>query len=93
TSPAVTINPLDVQVFTGSIGLPVPSTDRSIRNDDGEELAGGEAGEICVRGPQVTQGYWNRPDETALVMYPDGFLRTGDIGYVDETGYVYLIDR
>ncbi|OXC90300.1 long-chain-fatty-acid--CoA ligase [Achromobacter sp. KAs 3-5] len=93
TSPAVTINPLDTKIFNGSIGLPVPSTDLSIRDDAGRELGVGENGEICVRGPQVTQGYWNRPDETALVMYPDGFLRTGDIGYVDETGYVYLVDR
>ncbi|MDH1524189.1 AMP-binding protein [Achromobacter mucicolens] len=93
TSPAVTINPLDTKIFNGSIGLPVPSTDLSIRDDAGRELGVGENGEICVRGPQVTQGYWNRPDETALVMYPDGFLRTGDIGYVDESGYVYLVDR
>ncbi|WGJ89041.1 AMP-binding protein [Achromobacter mucicolens] len=93
TSPAVTINPLDTKIFNGSIGLPVPSTDLSIRDDAGRELGVGETGEICVRGPQVTEGYWNRPDETALVMYPDGFLRTGDIGYVDETGYVYLVDR
>jgi len=93
TSPAVTINPLDTKIFNGSIGLPVPSTDLSIRDDAGRELGIGENGEICVRGPQVTRGYWNRPDETALVMYPDGFLRTGDVGYVDETGYVYLVDR
>ena len=93
TSPAVTINHLDTKVFTGSIGLPVPSTELSIRDDEGRELGIGESGEICVRGPQVTQGYWNRPDETALVMYPDGFLRTGDIGYVDDTGYVFLVDR
>ena len=78
TSPAVTINPLDVKEFTGSIGLPVPSTDISIRDDEGRELPIGERGEICVRGPQVTRGYWKRPDETALVLYADGFLRTGD---------------
>ncbi|KAJ8138553.1 hypothetical protein OY671_008234, partial [Metschnikowia pulcherrima] len=93
TSPAVTINPLDVKVFTGSIGSPVPSTDSSIRDDDGREVASGERGEICGRGPQVTRGYWNRPDETASVMTADGFSRTGDIGYVDETGYVFSVDR
>ncbi|MCD0505205.1 AMP-binding protein [Bordetella petrii] len=93
TAPAVTINPLDVTDFTGSIGLPVPSTELSIRDDDGVELPRGETGEICVRGPQVMSGYWNRPDETALVFHRDGFLRTGDMGYVDERGYVFLVDR
>ncbi|CAM4078708.1 AMP-binding protein [Bordetella tumulicola] len=93
TSPAVTLNPLNVETFTGSIGLPVPSTELSIRDDDGRELAQGDTGELCVRGPQVMSGYWNRPEETALVFYPDGFLRTGDIGYVDERGDVYLVDR
>jgi len=93
TSPAVTINPLDVETFTGSIGLPVPSTDLSVRDDDGRELPLGETGELCVRGPQVMSGYWKRPDETALVFHSDGFLRTGDMGYVDEHGYVFLVDR
>lgn len=93
TSPAMTINPLDVPTFTGSIGLPLPSTDLSIRDDEGRERGVGECGEICVRGPQVTQGYWKRPDETAQVMTSDGYLRTGDIGYVDAAGYVFLVDR
>lgn len=93
TSPAVTLNPLDVGTFTGSIGLPVPSTEISIRDDEGRELPQGETGELCVRGPQVMSGYWKQPAETALVFHPDGFLRTGDMGYIDERGYVYLVDR
>ena len=93
TSPAVTINPLDKTEFTGSIGLPVPSTEISIRNEAGQDLPQGESGEICVRGPQVTPGYWNRPEETAKAFHADGFLMTGDIGYVDEQGYVYILDR
>lgn len=93
TSPAATINPLDMKEFNGSIGLPVPSTDIEIRDDDGNEVPMGERGEICVRGPQVMKGYWNRPDETAKVMYPDGFLKTGDIGYMNDEGFVYLVDR
>ncbi|MDS1139648.1 AMP-binding protein [Pusillimonas sp. SM2304] len=93
TSPAVTINPLDKTEFTGSIGLPVSSTEISIRNETGQDLPQGESGEICVRGPQVTPGYWNKPDETRKAFHPDGFLMTGDIGYVDEQGYVYILDR
>lgn len=93
TSPAVTINPLDKTEFNGSIGLPVSSTEISIRNEAGQDLPQGESGEICVRGPQVTPGYWNRPDETTKSFHPDGFLMTGDIGYVDEQGYVYILDR
>jgi long-chain acyl-CoA synthetase len=93
TSPAVTINPLDLKAFNGSIGLPVPSTDISVRDDNGQEVAQGQIGEICVSGPQVMVGYWQRPDETAKVMTPDGFLRTGDMGYVDAMGYVFLVDR
>ncbi len=93
TSPAATINPLDKKEFTGSIGLPVPSTELSIRDDQQNDLPPGQNGELCIRGPQVTPGYWNRPDETAKVFDRDGFLRTGDLGYMDEQGYVYILDR
>lgn len=93
TSPAVTINPLDKKEFDGSIGLPVPSTEISIRDDHGRDLPQGESGEICVRGPQVTPGYWNRPDETNKTFDSDGFLHTGDIGYVNEQGYIFILDR
>lgn len=93
TSPAVCINPLDLGEFNHSIGLPVPSTDVSIRDDEGNEVPLGQAGELCVRGPQVTQGYWNRPDETAKVFTPDGFLRTGDVATIDEAGFVRIVDR
>jgi long-chain acyl-CoA synthetase len=91
TSPAACINPF-THDFNGSIGLPIASTEISIRNDDGKELGIGEVGEICVRGPQVMLGYWNRPDETAKAMLGD-WLRTGDIGRVDEEGFVYIEDR
>jgi long-chain acyl-CoA synthetase len=93
TSPAATINPLDQRTFNGSIGLPVPSTEIAIRDDDGRDLAIGERGEICIRGPQVMAGYWKRPDETANVMYADGFFKSGDIGIMDATGYVRIVDR
>lgn len=93
TSPAVTINPMYLEEYNGSIGLPLPSTDISIRNELGVEVPLGESGELCVKGPQVMAGYWQRPDETALVFTSDGFLKTGDIAQVDENGYVYLVDR
>ena len=93
TSPVATSNRLDLKAFTGTIGLPVPSTEIAIRDDDGEDLPLGTAGEICIRGPQVMAGYWNRPDETAKVMTPDGFFRSGDVGIMDERGYVRIVDR
>jgi long-chain acyl-CoA synthetase len=92
TSPAACINPHG-EDFNNSIGLPISSTEISIRDDDGNALAINAVGEICVRGPQVMHGYWNRPDETAKVMLPEGWLRTGDIGRIDERGYVYIEDR
>jgi long-chain acyl-CoA synthetase len=93
TSPAVCINPLDLKEYNGSIGLPVPSTEVVMRTDDLRDAAIGEPGEICVRGPQVMQGYWQCPDETAKVMTADGFFATGDIGVMDERGYVRIVDR
>ncbi len=93
TSPAAIANPLTIDDYNGAIGLPMPSTDIAIRDDDGRDLTLGEAGELCIKGPQVMAGYWNRPDETAKVMTADGFLRTGDIARVDERGYVYIVDR
>jgi long-chain acyl-CoA synthetase len=79
--------------FSGSIGLPIPSTDVSIRDDAGKELGIGEVGEICIKGPQVMEGYWKRPEETAKVMLPGGWLRTGDIGRMNEDGFVFIEDR
>ncbi|MCC8945897.1 long-chain fatty acid--CoA ligase [Bradyrhizobium sp. Arg62] len=93
TSPTLTCNPATIEEFSGTIGLPVPSTWLSIRDDDGNELPIGEAGEICAKGPQVMAGYWNRPDETARVMTADGYFRTGDIGVMDEKGYTKIVDR
>ena len=93
TSPAVTINPLDLKDYNGSIGLPIPSTEVMLRGDDGKEVPLGSPGELCVRGPQVMKGYWNNPAETAKVLGPDGFFATGDIGVMDEKGYVRIVDR
>ena len=92
TSPAACINPPGLD-FNGSIGLPISSTEISIKDDAGNDLAVGQIGEICVRGPQVMRGYWKRPDETAKVMLPGGWLRTGDVGHMDEKGFVYIEDR
>lgn len=93
TSPVATVNRLDATEFSGMIGLPLPSTDIEIRDEDGKTLPIGEVGEICIRGPQVMAGYWERPEETAKVMTADGFFRSGDMGYMDERGYVKIVDR
>ena len=93
TSPAAVINPLNNSEYTGAIGLPISSTDVAIRNDDGIDVPLGERGELCIRGPQVMKAYYHRPEETANVMMPDGFLRTGDIVVMDEKGYIKIVDR
>jgi len=93
TSPGATINPLDLPAYNGTIGLPLPSTEVVLRDDDGKVVAQGLPGEICIRGPQVMAGYWNRPDETAKVLDDDGWLATGDIGVMDERGFVRIVDR
>ena len=93
TSPAATINPLDLPEYNGSIGLPIPSTEVTLRNDDGKDVPLGDPGEICIRGPQVMAGYWQHPDETAKVLDKDGWFATGDIGVMDEKGFVRIVDR
>ena len=93
TSPAASSNPVTSQTFTGSIGVPLPSTEMKIIDDDGNEVPIGQPGEIAIRGPQVMAGYWQRPDETARVMTPDGFFKSGDVGVMDERGYFRIVDR
>jgi long-chain acyl-CoA synthetase len=93
TSPVVTGNPLNATCFSGNIGYPVPSTRVQIIDEAGNALATGQVGEIAVKGPQVMLGYWQRPDETARVMTPTGYLRTGDIGIMDATGAIRIVDR
>ncbi|MBE3027787.1 long-chain fatty acid--CoA ligase [Janthinobacterium sp. BJB1] len=93
TSPVATCNRADSTAFSGTIGLPVPSTDIAILDDDGKEVPLGQTGEIAIRGPQVMSGYWNRPDETAKVMTQDGYFKSGDVGIMDERGYVKIVDR
>jgi len=93
TSPVATCNLATLKGFTGTIGLPVSSTEIAIRDDDGADVPPGESGEICIRGPQVMAGYWNRPDETANVMTADGFFKSGDVGIMDETGATRIVDR
>ena len=93
TSPCATMNPLNLEAYNGSIGLPMPSTLIAIRDDDKKDVKQGESGEICIAGPQVMKGYWQRPEETANVLGPDGFLYTGDVGVMDEKGFVRIVDR
>jgi long-chain acyl-CoA synthetase len=93
TSPLIVGNRLDAREYTGMAGLPVPSTEVMFRDDDGKEVPLGRVGELWVRGPQVMKGYWNRPDETAAVLNTDGWLRTGDMGFMDERGYIKITDR
>jgi long-chain acyl-CoA synthetase len=93
TSPAAISNPLDIEEWTGAIGVPIPSTEAAILDDRGVEVAVGEVDEICIRGQQVMKGYWNRPDETAKVFTSDGWFRTGDMGFMDPRGYFKITDR
>ena len=93
TSPAVCINPLNLTEYNGSIGLPVPSTEVSIQDEEGNLLPQGESGELCVRGPQVMKGYWNKEQETAKVFTTDGWLKTGDVAKMDEKGFFRIVDR
>jgi long-chain acyl-CoA synthetase len=93
TSPVASTNPVDVNTYSGNIGVPMPNTDMKLLDDDGNEVPPGERGEIAIKGPQVMAGYWQRPDETAKVMTADGFFRTGDIGLVDERGFFKIVDR
>ena len=93
TSPAACINPMDLKDYNGMIGLPIPSTEVVIKDDENNTLPAGEVGEICIKGPQVMKGYWNRPEETAKVMTSDGFFKSGDIGCMDEKGFFKIVDR
>jgi len=93
TAPSATANPMNLGEFSGSIGVPMPSTEVVLRDDNDRDVAHGQPGEICIRGPQVMAGYWQRPDETAKVIGKDGFLHTGDIGIMDEKGFIRIVDR
>jgi long-chain acyl-CoA synthetase len=93
TSPAATMNPLDLPAYNGSIGLPIPSTEIILRDDAGHTVALGMPGEICIRGPQVMAGYWQRQDETDKVIDREGWFATGDVGVMDERGYIRIVDR
>ena len=93
TSPACCMNPLGLADFNGAIGLPVPSTDCCLKDEEGKMVAQGEVGELCVKGPQVMLGYWQRPEETANVIDADGWLHTGDMAKMDADGFFYIVDR
>ena len=93
TSPAACINPMDLADYNGSIGLPIPSTEACVKDEDGNQLGVEEVGELCIRGPQVMKGYWNRPEETANAIDADGWLHTGDMARMDENGFFYIVDR
>jgi long-chain acyl-CoA synthetase len=93
TAPSATANPMNITEYTGSIGIPMPSTEVVMRDDNGHDVALGQPGEICIRGPQVMKGYWQQPAETAKVLGEDGFLRTGDIGIMDDKGFIRIVDR
>jgi long-chain acyl-CoA synthetase len=93
TSPSAIVVPIDTEEFDGSTGLPISSTQVRICDDDGNDVPRGQSGEICIKGPQVMEGYWQKPEETAQVMLPGGWFRSGDIGRMDERGYVFIEDR
>ncbi len=93
TSPAACMNPLNLKDFNGAIGLPISSTDACVKDDEGRTLAHGEVGELCIKGPQVMQGYWQRPEETAKVIDAEGWLHTGDMAKMDPAGFFYIVDR
>jgi long-chain acyl-CoA synthetase len=93
TSPAACINPLNLAEYNGAIGLPIPSTDACVKDDAGKTLAAGEVGELCIKGPQVMKGYWQRPEDTAQAIDAEGWLHTGDMARMDEQGFFYIVDR
>jgi long-chain acyl-CoA synthetase len=93
TAPSATANPLDLKEYSGSIGVPMPSTEIVLRDDADRDVPPGQPGEICIRGPQVMAGYWQRPEETAQVIGKDGFLHSGDVGIMDEKGFIRIVDR
>ncbi len=93
TSPAACMNPMDLAEYNGAIGLPIPSTDACLKDEDGRIVPTGEVGELCIKGPQVMKGYWQRPEETAKVIDADGWLHTGDMAKMDDKGFFYIVDR